>query len=215
MNLVLLGPPGVGKGTQAGKISQYLNIPHISTGDILREAVKRGTPLGLKARHYMEKGELVPDEIVISIIKERIQENDCQKGFVLDGFPRTVVQAEALEKVLSEFGRAINVALYIEADEEEIIRRLSGRRTCKECGQIYHMIFNLPKDGKRCELCGGELFQREDDKVETVRNRFRVYLEKTLPLVNFYNKKKLLKKIDGARSAEEVFNEIKRVLSQK
>ncbi len=213
MNIILLGGPGAGKGTQAKLMIEKYNIPQISTGDILRAAVKEGTDLGKEAKRYMDAGKLVPDEVVIGIIKERLKEPDCEKGFILDGFPRTVPQAEALEKVLEQMGRKIDHVLSIEVPEEELIKRLTGRRTCRECGQGYHIIFNPPKEEGKCDKCGGELYQRDDDNEETVKNRLKVYQESTQPLIDFYSKKGLLRPVDGVGSIEDIFQRIVKILS--
>ena len=183
MNLILLGGPGAGKGTQAKLIVEEYKIPQISTGDMLREAVKQGTELGKKAKEYMDKGELVPDEIVIGIVRDRLKQPDCEKGFILDGFPRTIAQAEALDKMLDEIGKKIDAVINIYVPEEEIVKRIVNRRTCKKCGAIYHLIYSPPKESNKCDKCGGELYQRDDDKEETVRERLRVYKQQTEPLI--------------------------------
>ncbi len=212
MNLVFLGPPGAGKGTQAKRLSEEFKWPHVSTGEILREAVSKGTDLGRKAKEYMEKGELVPDEVVIGIIKDRLKLEDAQDGFILDGFPRTVNQAQSLDKVLKEEGNSLDLVLYFEVDEEEIVKRLTGRRNCSKCGAIFHLIYNPPKKSGICDLCRGELIQREDDREETVKNRLRVYLSQTFPLIDYYQEKGLLREIDARKSEDEVYQKIKRVL---
>lgn len=212
MFLVLLGAPGVGKGTQASLLSNKLGIPHISTGDMFREAVARGTELGLRAKEYMERGELVPDEIVIGIVRERISQPDCSNGCILDGFPRTVAQAEALDEVLAESGKKVDCAINIVVDEEEIVRRLSGRRTCAKCGKIYHLVYSPPANNSVCDECGGELYQRDDDKEEVIRNRLKVYYEKTAPLINYYLEKSVLRNVKGEGTVEGVTAEIERVL---
>jgi adenylate kinase len=212
MIILFLGAPGAGKGTQASIIAKKLGIPHISTGDIFREAVSKGTELGKKAKEYMDRGELVPDEIVIGIVKERIVADDCKNGFVLDGFPRTVAQAEALDQVLSEIDRKIDYVLNIVVSEDEVVKRLTGRRTCKNCGAVYHVIFNPPQKEGVCDVCGGELYQRDDDKEETVRNRLRVYFEKTAPLIDYYRNKGVLVDINGEQTVDEVTKEIERVI---
>ncbi len=210
--MIFLGAPGVGKGTQADIFAKELGIPHISTGDILREAVARGTELGLVAKGYMEKGELVPDEIVIGIIQERISEPDCKKGCIFDGFPRTVTQAAALDKVLAKSNKKIDYVINIEVDEEEIVRRLSGRRSCAKCGRIYHLLYSPPVKDGICNDCGGELYQRDDDREEVIRNRLRVYNQETVPLISYYRKKSVLRNVEGKNSVEEVTQEIERVL---
>jgi len=214
MNLILLGPPGSGKGTQAKLIVEKYGIPQISTGDMLREAVAKGTELGKEAKKYMDAGQLVPDEVVIGIVKERLQEPDCEKGFILDGFPRTIPQAEALDKMLDELGKKIDAVINIQVPEEEVVKRIVNRRTCKKCGAVYHLIYNPPKEDNKCDKCGGELYQRDDDKEETVRQRYKVYKEQTEPLVDYYSKKGVLYNIDGTKSIEEVFNEIDKILQK-
>lgn len=213
MNLILLGPPGAGKGTQAKLMIEKLNIPQISTGDILRESVKNNTPLGIKAKSYMEKGLLVPDDVVIGIVEERISKEDCRNGFILDGFPRTVAQAEALENVLRSMGKKIDHVISIHVEKDELIKRLSGRWTCKNCQEGYHEIFNPPKKSGVCDKCGGELYQREDDKEETVRKRLETYESQTMPLIDYYRKKDLLRQIDGRGEIKEVFGRILKVLN--
>ncbi len=214
MNLILLGPPGSGKGTQAKLIVEKYGIPQISTGDMLREAVAKGTELGKEAKKYMDAGQLVPDEVVIGIVKERLQQPDCEKGFILDGFPRTIAQAEALDKILEEMGKKIDAVINIQVPEEEVVKRIVNRRTCKNCGAVYHLIYNPPKEDNKCDKCGGELYQRDDDKEETVRKRYKVYKEQTEPLVEYYAKKGILYNIDGTKSIEEVFAEIDSILQK-
>ncbi len=214
MNLILLGAPGAGKGTQAKKIVEKYGIPHIATGDILREAVAKGTELGKKAKEYMDRGELVPDEIVIGIVKERLQQPDCEKGFLLDGFPRTLKQAEALDEMLKELGKKIDAVIYIDVPEEEVVKRIVNRRTCRNCGAVYHLIYAPPKEPNKCDKCGGELYQRDDDKEETVRQRFKVYMENTAPLIEYYEKKGILYKVDGTKSIDEVFQQIDEILQK-
>ena len=214
MNLILLGGPGAGKGTQAKLIVEEYKIPQISTGDMLREAVKQGTELGKKAKEYMDKGELVPDEIVIGIVRERIKQPDCEKGFILDGFPRTITQAEALDKMLDEIDKKIDAVVNIHVPEEEIVKRIVNRRTCKKCGAIYHLIYSPPKEPNKCDKCGGELYQRDDDKEETVRERLRVYKQQTEPLIEYYEKKRILYNVDGTKDINGVFEEVKDVLSK-
>lgn len=209
MIIVLLGPPGAGKGTQASRISQTFSIPHIATGDIFREAVKKGTVLGKKAKEYMERGALVPDEIVNGIVEERIRNRDCSDGFVLDGYPRTLDQAKALDEMLERMGRSIDLVLNISVSEENVVERISKRRICRRCGAVYHLITNPPKKDGVCDRCGGELYQREDDKEEVVRNRLKVYHSQTEPIVNYYKEKGLLVDIDGNGGIEEVWAQIK------
>ncbi len=215
MIIVLFGPPGAGKGTQAVRISEMLSIPHIATGDIFREAVKKRTELGKKAEEYMKKGELVPDEIVNGIVRERISQPDCSNGFILDGYPRTLNQAEALDKMLAEMNRKVDLVLNIEVSEENIIKRLSNRRVCKKCGAVYHLITNPPKKDGICDKCGGELYQREDDKEEVIRNRLKVYHKQTEPIIKYYEEKGVLVNIDGNKSIEEVWNQIKEVITSR
>ena len=212
MNIILLGTPGGGKGTQAKKIVEKYGIPHIATGDILREAVAKGTELGKKAKEYMDRGELVPDEIVIGIVRERLKQPDCEKGFLLDGFPRTIKQAEALDEMLKELGKDIDAVIYIDVPEEEIVKRITYRRTCRNCGAVYHLIYAPPKEDNKCDKCGGELYQRDDDKEEVVRQRFKVYMENTAPLIEYYEKKGLLYRVDGTKSINEVFSQVDEIL---
>lgn len=213
MNLILLGPPGAGKGTQAKMMIDTYHIPQISTGDILRAALKERTPLGLKAKEYMDKGLLVPDEVVIDIIRERLKEADCQKGYILDGFPRTVAQALALDKVLASLNTAIDHVISIEVDKGELIKRLTGRRTCRQCGRGYHVIFDPPTNKDLCDKCQGELYQRDDDNEDTVRNRLEVYDSQTFPLIQYYKEKALIRSIDGQGSIQQIFDRIVKVLS--
>ncbi len=212
MNIIMLGPPGAGKGTQAKMLVERLGIPQISTGDMLRAAVKEGTELGKKAKEYMDAGKLVPDEVVIGIVKERLAQPDCEKGFILDGFPRTIPQAEALDRVLEELGKGIDYVINIAVPNEELITRLTGRRTCRQCGAMYHVVFNPPKVEGKCDKCGGELYQRDDDKEETIRQRLEVYQAQTAPLIEYYEKKGVLYNIDGTGSIEEIFQSILKVL---
>ena len=204
MNLILLGPPGCGKGTQAKILIDTYHIPQISTGDILREAIKKESPLGIEAKTHMDQGSLVPDHLVIKIIEERLKQTDCNRGFILDGFPRTVAQAEALDTTLSEMGSKLEYVFSIEVDDEELIRRLTGRRVCRKCGESYHIEFNPPRQDGLCDSCQGELYQRDDDKEETIKNRLKVYQDQTSPLINFYQRKKVLHSVDGIGSIEEI-----------
>lgn len=208
MNLILLGPPGAGKGTQAQKIVEFYHIPQISTGDILRSAVKEGTPLGKEAKTFMDRGQLVPDEVVIGIIDERLRAPDCQSGFILDGFPRNISQADALQSLLEKMGRSIDHVINIEVDPEELVRRLTGRRTCKNCGAMFHILFQPPKEEGKCDRCGGPLYQRADDNEETIRNRLREYEKQTAPLIDYYLKKRLLRSINGLGGADQIFERI-------
>lgn len=206
MRLVLLGPPGVGKGTQASNIVKKYKIPHISTGDIFRANIKEGTELGITAKGYMDKGLLVPDELVVSIVNDRLAKDDCADGFLLDGYPRTVDQAEALDKELIEKGIKLDKVVNIDADKDILIERAIGRRICKKCGATYHVKNNPPKDEGICDLDGGTLYQRDDDTVETVTTRIQVYLDQTQPLIDYYRKKGLLLDVDGTKPIEEVFS---------
>ncbi|MBM7654684.1 adenylate kinase [Neobacillus cucumis] len=212
MNLLLMGLPGAGKGTQAERITQKYDIPHISTGDMFRSAIKEGTRLGKKAKEYMDSGNLVPDEVTIAIVHERLRKDDCKKGFLLDGFPRTVAQAEALEQILVETGRTINFVLNIEVSLEELIARLTGRRICRNCTSTYHVIFNPTNVEGVCNKCGGELYQRDDDNEETVRTRLEVNVNQQQPLLGFYKEKGYLRNIEGSRPIDLVFNEIEDIL---
>jgi adenylate kinase len=216
MRFVLLGPPGAGKGTQAQMLVTKYGVPQIATGDILRANVKAGTELGKKAKIYMDKGELVPDELVIALLKERISQPDAKKGFILDGFPRTVAQAEALEVLLKELNMKLNGVISIDVAPEELIRRLSGRRICKNtaCGASYHLIFNPPKVANKCDKCGSELYQRDDDKEEAIKNRLKVYTAQTEPLINYYQQKGKLIKVDGAREINAIFSELSRIFER-
>lgn len=214
MNLVLMGLPGAGKGTQAEKIVEKYEIPHISTGDMFRAAMKEGTELGLKAKSYMDKGELVPDEVTIGIVRERLSKDDCKKGFLLDGFPRTVAQAEALESIMSDLGKKIDYVINIDVDKDLLLERLTGRRICKSCGSTYHLVFNPPKVAGKCDRCGGELYQRADDNAETVQNRLDVNLKQAKPLLDFYGEKGYLKNIDGTQEINKVFEDIDQLLDK-
>ena len=215
MQIILFGPPGSGKGTQATKLSELMSIPHLSTGDILRAAVSSKTPIGIKAKEIMEKGGLVPDEVVLSIVKQRISENDCKKGFILDGFPRTLVQAQALDEVLNLYNKSINYVIEISVDQETVIKRIIGRFSCKRCGANYHENFKRPKRDNVCDYCGSNEFtKRKDDSKEVVENRFKSYNRDTEPLIPYYQDRKLLHKIDGMNEIEKVLEEIKKVLGE-
>ena len=205
LRTILLGPPGAGKGTQAAKIIEKYNIPHISTGDIFRENIKKGTELGKKAQEYMNRGELVPDDLVIEIATTRLLEDDCKDGFLLDGFPRTVYQAEKLDEFLAAHGSKIDKVIDIEVGKEELMERLTGRRVCKSCGASYHIVNIPPKKEGVCDVCGGELIQRADDNAETVANRIEVYEAQTMPLVEYYEKAGNIAHIDGATGLDNVF----------
>lgn len=213
MKIVLLGPPGAGKGTQAKSISNRYSIPHISTGDIFRKNISENTPLGVEAKSYMDNGQLVPDEVTINMVKERLKEDDCKNGYLLDGFPRTVSQAEALEAFLNERNESLNTSLLIDVPTEFILERMTGRRVCPSCGASYHIKFNPAVNGK-CELCGTEVVQRKDDTEETVKERLDVYKEQTQPLIDFYKEKELLSVVDGTKAINEVFEDICDVLGK-
>ncbi|MBO9131114.1 adenylate kinase [Bacillus sp. 165] len=208
MNLILMGLPGAGKGTQAEKIVEKYEIPHISTGDMFRAAIKEGTELGLKAKSFMDKGELVPDEVTIGIVRERLGKDDCKKGFLLDGFPRTVAQASALEEIVTDLERKIDYVVNINVDQEILMKRLTGRRICKDCGATYHLVFNPPAQEGVCDKCGGELYQRSDDNEETVANRLEVNIKQTKPLLDFYGNLGYLRNIDGQQDIGKVFEDI-------
>lgn len=212
MRIILLGPPGVGKGTQAQSIIRRYEIPHISTGDILRENIKKGTPLGKEAKEYMDKGLLVPDELVVSIVKDRLSKEDCKKGFLLDGYPRTIAQAEALERDLKELDMDLDKVINLNAESKVLIDRISGRRICRKCSASYHVMFNTPKVDSICDSCGGELYQRDDDKVETVQTRIGVYMGQTEPLIKYYRDRNKLVDVDGTKAISEIFDEIVQVL---
>ena len=208
MNIILMGLPGAGKGTQASEIVKKFPIPHISTGDMFRKAIKDETDLGKEAKSYMDRGELVPDEVTVGIVKERISEDDAKKGFLLDGFPRTIEQAEALNNIMSELDRNIDAVINIEVPEEELMNRLTGRRICEKCGTTYHLVFNPPKVDGICDIDGGKLYQREDDNPETVSNRLSVNVKQSKPILEYYNNKGVLKNIDGSKDIEEVTNDV-------
>lgn len=207
MKIVLLGPPGAGKGTQAKLISTNYSIPHISTGDIFRKNIKEKTSLGLESQTYLDKGLLVPDEVTILIVKDRLKSDDCKNGFLLDGFPRTVKQAEDLEAYLAEDNTKIDVALLIDVPDSFILQRITGRRVCSNCGANYNVLFNAPKIEGKCDICSGKLLQRKDDIEATVKDRIKVYKQQTLPLINYYNVKGNLSKIDGTETIEQVFKD--------
>lgn len=208
MRLILLGPPGAGKGTQAKMLKEQFGIPQISTGDILRQAVKDNTELGIQAKSFMDVGQLVPDEVVIGLIKERIRRDDCEAGFILDGFPRTIVQAEKLSETLTEMGLAIDTVVNLEVNAEEVISRLAGRSTCPDCGGMFHEESRPPKVAGVCDGCGGTLAQREDDNAETILKRLDVYQESTAPLKQFYKKQGNLKTVEARGSVEEIFSRV-------
>lgn len=212
MRLVLVGPPGAGKGTQAEFIAAHLSVPKISTGDIFRANVAGGTPLGLEAKRYMDAGQLVPDEVTINMVRARIAEPDAADGFLLDGFPRTLPQATALDKLLADLGVGLDVVLELIVDNDEVIRRLSGRRTCRSCGKIWHVSFDPPSREGICDRCGGELYQRDDDKAETIAERLRVYARDTAPLIDFYGAQGKLVGIDATGPVEDVTERAKDAL---
>jgi adenylate kinase len=212
VNLVLMGLPGAGKGTQAEKIVAQYGVPHISTGDMFRAAMKDGTELGLKAKSFMDKGELVPDEVTIGIVGERLSKEDCKKGFLLDGFPRTVPQAEALEKILADLNKNIDYVINIDVKIDVLMERLTGRRICKDCGATYHLVFNPPSKEGICDRCGGELYQRADDNAETVQNRLDVNVKQAQPLLDFYQSKGYLRTINGLQEINKVFGEVEQLL---
>lgn len=212
MNLILLGPPGAGKGTQATRIVEKYKVPHISTGDIFRENIKNNTPLGQKAQEYMNKGELVPDQLVVDIALDRLGKDDCKNGFLLDGFPRTVFQADALDKFLKDKGKGIDLVINIEVEDKMLIERLDARRVCPTCAATYNVIGMPPKKEGICDKCNDTLIQRKDDKKETVGNRIKVYHEQTSPLIDYYKEKGLIKDFDGMIGADALFDEIVKVI---
>ena len=212
MKLIMLGAPGAGKGTQAKKIAEKYCIPHISTGDIFRANIKNGTELGNKAKSYMEKGLLVPDELTCDLVVDRIAQEDCKNGYVLDGFPRTIPQAEALKAALGKMGTTIDYAINVEVPDENIVKRMGGRRACLACGCTYHVVYNAPKVEDVCDVCGAKLVLRDDDKPETVKKRLDVYHEQTQPLIDFYDKEGVLVEVDGTQNLEDVFQAITKIL---
>lgn len=214
MRLLIMGRPGAGKGTQAANIKEYYGIPHISTGDMFRAAIKEGTELGKLAKSYMDKGALVPDEVTIGIVKERLLKDDCKKGFLLDGFPRNVLQAEALDSFMKEQGISLDAVLDVNVDASILIRRIVGRRICKTCGATYHIDFNKPKKEGICDNCGTPLIQRTDDTIETAGSRLEVYDKQTAPLLAYYEKQNLLKTVNGDQELNKVFEDIKAVLAK-
>ena len=212
MKLIMLGAPGDGKGTQAKKIAEKYGIPHISTGDIFRANIKNGTELGNKAKSYMEQGLLVPDELTCDLVVDRIAQDDCKNGYVLDGFPRTIPQAEALKAALGKMGTTIDYAINVEVPDENIVERMGGRRACLACGCTYHVVYNAPKEEDVCDVCGAKLVLRDDDKPETVKKRLDVYHEQTQPLIDFYDKEGVLVEVDGTQNLEDVFQAITKIL---
>ena len=214
MKIIMLGAPGAGKGTQAKMIAEKCGIPHISTGDIFRANIKNGTELGAKAKEYMDKGLLVPDELVCDLVVDRIQQADCEKGYILDGFPRTIPQAEALEAALNAIEQKLDYAIDIDVPDENIINRMSGRRACVGCGATYHVVFNPTKVEGKCDVCGESLILRDDDKPETVKKRLDVYHTQTQPLIDFYSARKVLVEVDGTQSMDKVFEDIMKIVGE-
>lgn len=214
MKVIMLGAPGAGKGTQAKKIAAKYQIPHISTGDIFRANIKEGTELGKKAKEYMDQGLLVPDELVVDLVVDRVKQDDCKNGYVLDGFPRTIPQAEALDKALNALGEKMDYAIDVEVPDENIVRRMGGRRACVGCGATYHLIYAAPKVENVCDTCGKELILRDDDKPETVQKRLNVYHEQTQPLIDYYNHSGILKTVDGTVDIDDVFQAIVEILGE-
>lgn len=212
MRILLMGPPGAGKGTQAERIAGRWKMPHIATGDIFREAIKAGTDLGREVKSYLDAGELVPDAVTIGIVRERLQEPDCTPGFLLDGFPRTIPQAEALERLLDDLSMNLDLVLNIKIAPAVLVERLTGRRICRQCGTSYHLVFNPPKQDGICDRCGGELYERSDDTLETVGDRMRVYTNKTAPLLEFYRQRGLLREVDGEPGIDAVSDAILGIL---
>jgi adenylate kinase len=212
MNIILLGPPGAGKGTQAKRLIDQYHIPQVSTGDMLREALKEGTPLGLEAKKYMDQGALVPDSVVIGLVKERIQKSDAKNGYMLDGFPRTVAQAQALDGILGDLSQKIDHVVSVEVPNSELMGRLTGRRTCRQCGAGFHVIFDPPKAEGKCDKCGGELYQRSDDNETTVKSRLDTYEAQTKPLIDYYEDQGKLRHIDGVGKMDDILTRIKAVL---
>jgi len=208
MNIILLGPPGAGKGTQAVMLAEKYGITHISTGDMFRAAIKQETELGLKVKAIMDQGGLVPDDLTVALVRERLAQPDCEKGFLLDGFPRTLAQAEALMKMLAETNRKLDAAVNIEVPNDVLMNRMTGRRMCSQCGASYHIVFNPPKNASQCDICSGELYQRSDDSADTVKNRLEVYEQQTEPLITYYLYQGLLKTVNGNQNLELVFNDI-------
>ena len=215
LRAVLLGPPGAGKGTQAVRLVEKYEIPHISTGDIFRKNIKEGTELGKKAQEYMNAGALVPDELVVDLVKDRLQQDDCKNGFLLDGFPRTIFQAEKLDEFLSESNLKMDIVINLKVEKEALIKRLTGRRVCKDCGASYHIVNIPPKKEGVCDICGGELIQRKVDNIETVENRINVYEEQTAPLIGYYKEAGSLVDFDGEASLDEVFDAIVQAIGEQ
>ena len=214
MKIIMLGAPGAGKGTQAKMIADKYGVPHVSTGDIFRVNIKNGTELGMEAKKYMDQGLLVPDELTVKILLDRVSQPDCKNGYVLDGFPRTIPQAEVLDKALAELGESIDYAIDVDVPDENIVKRMSGRRACVSCGATYHVVHVPPKKEGICDRCGSELILRDDDKPETVKNRLDVYHKQTQPLIDFYTKKGVLKTVDGTVDMQDVFKAIVAILGE-
>ena len=214
MKIIMLGAPGAGKGTQAKMLAEKYGIPHVSTGDIFRANIKEQTELGMEAKKYMDQGLLVPDELTVKILLDRVAKDDCKNGYVLDGFPRTIPQAEVLDKAVAELGESIDYAINVDVKDENIIRRMSGRRACLKCGATYHIEHIPPKQEGICDKCGSELVLRDDDKPETVEKRLKVYHEQTQPLIDFYGKKGILREVDGSQDMKDVFNAIVAILGE-
>ena len=214
MKIIMLGAPGAGKGTQAKQIAAKYSIPHISTGDIFRANIKNGTELGKKAKTFMDQGLLVPDELVVDLVVDRVNQEDCKNGYVLDGFPRTIPQAEALDRALAAMGQKIDYAIDVEVPDENIVNRMSGRRACVDCGATYHIVFNPTKVEGKCDACGADTVLRDDDKPETVQKRLAVYHEQTQPLIEYYDKQGILKSVDGTKPMDEVFSAIVGILGE-
>lgn len=212
MKIIMLGAPGAGKGTQAKKIAEKYQIPHISTGDIFRANIKNGTELGKKAKSYMDQGLLVPDELTVDLVIDRLANDDCKNGYILDGFPRTIPQAEALDAALAKLGEKMDYAIDVDVPDENIVSRMSGRRACTGCGATYHIVYNPSKKGDCCEVCGEKLILRDDDKPETVQKRLNVYHEQTQPLIDYYTKQGILKAVDGTQDMNDVFTAITNIL---
>ncbi len=213
MNVVLLGAPGAGKGTQAELLAEHLHIPHVASGDLFREALRGDTPLGREAKVYIDRGELVPDEITIAMVRERLAAPDSREGVILDGFPRTVEQAQALERVLADKGQQVDLAAYIRVRPEELLRRLSGRWICRDCAGVYHTLYNPPKQPGVCDVCGGELYQRPDDRPETQARRIEVYMAQTSPLIDYYRQRGVLVEIDGEQEIATVQDELRKAVA--